>query len=88
MAGAAGALGLVFLAEKGWADMNLNFLKKKDKHFAYTLSDAQWREKLPPEAYRVLREAGTEAPRSSPLNAEKRAGVFHCKGCDLSLIHI
>lgn len=49
------------------------------------LSDAQWRERLTPEQYRVLRREGTEAPFSSPLNAEKRAGTYHCAGCDLPL---
>lgn len=49
------------------------------------MSDAQWREKLTPEQYRVLREHGTERAGTSPLNQEKRAGVFHCAGCDLPL---
>src|SRR5688500_9338195 len=44
------------------------------------LADAEWRKRLPPETYRVLRGAGTEAPRSSPLNGEKRPGVFACAG--------
>ena len=49
------------------------------------LSDAQWRQRLTPAQYKVLREEGTEAPGSSPLNAEKRNGQFHCAGCDLPL---
>ncbi len=49
------------------------------------LSDAEWKQKLSPAAFRVLRQEGTEAPGSSPLNAEKRAGVFHCAGCELPL---
>jgi peptide-methionine (R)-S-oxide reductase len=49
------------------------------------LSDAQWRERLTPAQYRVLREAGTEWARSSPLNDEKRAGTYLCAGCDLPL---
>jgi len=44
-------------------------------------SDAEWRASLPPEVYKVLREHGTERPHSSPLNAEKRDGVFACAGC-------
>lgn len=51
----------------------------------FTLSEAQWREKLPAEAYRVLRQEGTEPPFSSPLNEEKREGVFACTGCGLEL---
>jgi peptide-methionine (R)-S-oxide reductase len=49
------------------------------------LTDAEWQQRLSPAAYRVLRQAGTEAAGSSPLNAEKRAGTFHCAGCDLPL---
>lgn len=44
-------------------------------------TDAQWRAKLTPEAYRVTRLHGTEPPRSSPLNAEKRPGTFRCVCC-------
>jgi peptide-methionine (R)-S-oxide reductase len=50
-----------------------------------TLSDAEWRARLTPAQYDVLRHEGTERPGSSPLNAEKRAGTFHCAGCDLPL---
>lgn len=50
-------------------------------NFPYKLSDAEWRRKLGPAAYAVLRQADTERPGSSPLNAEHRAGTFSCKGC-------
>jgi peptide-methionine (R)-S-oxide reductase len=53
--------------------------------FEFELTDAQWRERLSPEAYKVLRGHGTERAGSSPLDREKRAGVFHCAGCDLPL---
>ncbi len=46
-------------------------------------SEAEWRALLSPAQYAVLREEHTERPFSSPLNDEKRAGVFHCAGCDL-----
>jgi peptide-methionine (R)-S-oxide reductase len=46
------------------------------------LSDAEWRERLTPEQYQVLREEGTERPRTSPLLKEKRAGTYVCAGCD------
>jgi peptide-methionine (R)-S-oxide reductase len=49
------------------------------------LSDAEWRKRLTPERYHILREEGTEASHSSPLNDEKRAGTYHCAGCDLAL---
>jgi peptide-methionine (R)-S-oxide reductase len=50
-----------------------------------THSDAEWRKLLGNERYHVLREAGTERPFSSPLDTEKRAGVFSCAGCGLPL---
>jgi peptide-methionine (R)-S-oxide reductase len=49
------------------------------------LSDAQWRQRLTPAQYNVLREEGTERAGTSPLNAEKRKGSYHCAGCDLPL---
>jgi len=51
----------------------------------WNLSDADWKRRLSPAAYQVLRKEGTERPFSSPLNNEKRAGTFHCAGCDLPL---
>jgi peptide-methionine (R)-S-oxide reductase len=52
---------------------------------AWRLSDAEWKKRLTPEQYRILRKEGTEAPGSSALNNEKRKGRFHCAGCDLPL---
>jgi peptide-methionine (R)-S-oxide reductase len=49
------------------------------------LSDAEWRRRLSPQAYAVLRQAATERPFSSPLNAEHRNGTFLCAGCALPL---
>ncbi|MDP1693416.1 MAG: peptide-methionine (R)-S-oxide reductase MsrB [Burkholderiaceae bacterium] len=49
------------------------------------LTNAQWRQRLTPAQYDVLREEGTERPGSSPLNTEKRKGTYHCAGCDLAL---
>jgi peptide-methionine (R)-S-oxide reductase len=47
----------------------------------FKLSDAEWRRRLPPESYAVLRQAATETPFTSPLNAEHRRGTFACAGC-------
>ena len=44
-------------------------------------TDADWRKSLSPEAFRVLREHGTERAFTSPLNDEKRTGMFTCAGC-------
>ncbi|MGA8259704.1 MAG: peptide-methionine (R)-S-oxide reductase MsrB [Arenicellales bacterium] len=49
------------------------------------LSESEWREKLTPEQFQILRKAGTERAYSSPLNAEHAQGVYHCAGCDLPL---
>ena len=46
-----------------------------------TKTDAEWRNELTPEQYRVTRQRGTERPFSSPLNGEKRAGMFNCFNC-------
>ncbi|MGE5639299.1 MAG: peptide-methionine (R)-S-oxide reductase MsrB [Clostridia bacterium] len=50
---------------------------------ALKLSDDEWKKRLPPESYKVLRKEATERAGTSPLNGEKRAGVFVCQGCDL-----
>jgi len=55
------------------------------KTFELVRSDAEWREALTPAQYRILRQAATERPHSSPLDKEKRAGVFTCAGCALPL---
>ena len=49
------------------------------------LSKDEWRKRLAPEQFAVLREEATERPGSSPLNNEKRKGYFACAGCDLPL---
>ena len=54
-------------------------------HYEVTLSDAQWRAKLSPAAYDVLRHEGTERPFTSPLLGEHRKGIFNCAGCALPL---
>jgi peptide-methionine (R)-S-oxide reductase len=48
-------------------------------------TDGDWRKSLSPEAYRVLREHGTERAFTSPLNDEKRTGMFTCAGCGKEL---
>lgn len=48
-------------------------------------SEAEWREQLTDEQYRVLRQHGTERAGTSPLNGEKRQGVFNCAGCGKEL---
>ena len=53
--------------------------------FELTRSPAEWRRRLGPERFAVLRQAATERPFSSPLNNEHRRGTFACAGCALPL---
>ena len=53
--------------------------------FAVNHTPQQWQQILGAQRYHILREAGTERPFSSPLDHEKRAGVFACAGCKLAL---
>ena len=50
--------------------------------FPFKLTDDEWKARLDPVAYNVLRHEDTERPFTSPLNEEKRAGNFRCAGCD------
>jgi peptide-methionine (R)-S-oxide reductase len=53
--------------------------------FEVAYPDEEWRRRLSAEQYYVLRAHGTERAGTSPLNQEKRAGAYHCAGCDLPL---
>lgn len=57
-----------------------------DTHaYPVTRTDAEWRARLTPEQYAVMRGHGTERPGSCALLYEKRAGTFSCVGCDQPL---
>ena len=69
-------------------DTSMAFFRQhspQDKRFPFEKSDAEWRASLSAEAYRVLRQHGTERPGSSALNGEKRPGRFLCAGCGQAL---
>jgi peptide-methionine (R)-S-oxide reductase len=53
--------------------------------FEYQLSDAEWRKRLTPMQYSVLRRGDTERAGTSPLDREKRKGTYACAGCNLPL---
>ena len=55
------------------------------KAFEVQHSPAEWRRRLGPQRYHILREAGTERAFTSPLLKEKRKGTFACAGCNLPL---
>ncbi len=56
-----------------------------EESFEITKTPEEWKKVLTPGQYYILREEGTERPFSSPLDHEKRAGIFHCAACDLPL---
>jgi peptide-methionine (R)-S-oxide reductase len=56
-----------------------------DKVFPVARTDAEWRARLTPEQYYVMRQHGTEAPGTCALLQEKRPGRFLCAGCDQPL---
>ena len=86
--GSLGVLGLAALAatpftrglflSKAWAATSAT-------PYEVTRTAAEWRKMLSPEAFRVLREQGTERPFTSPLLTEHRTGNFTCAGCQLPL---
>jgi peptide-methionine (R)-S-oxide reductase len=53
--------------------------------FEVALSDEEWRRRLNPQQYYVLREHGTERAGTSPLDKEYGAGIYHCAGCGQKL---
>ncbi len=53
--------------------------------YLFKLSDVEWRERLSPEQYKVMRSHGTERACTSPLNAETRTGTYACAGCGQAL---
>src|SRR5689334_11474708 len=64
------------------ARLPLEEIEMKVADYAVARSDEEWRKKLTPEQYHVMREHGTERAGSCALNYEKRAGAFSCAGCD------
>jgi peptide-methionine (R)-S-oxide reductase len=77
----------------GWIGAGASFLAlaacgtdpAEAKSFPITKTDAQWRKQLTAAQYAVLRKEATERAYSSPLDKEKRAGMFHCAGCNNAL---
>jgi peptide-methionine (R)-S-oxide reductase len=69
--------------QKNWKLLLAEGFKAPQPGEPLKLSDAEWKKRLAPPAYDVLREEGTERAGTSPLNDEKREGVFVCAGCEL-----
>ena len=62
-------------------DFSLEALMTDTSRPKVAKSDAEWRKELTPEQYYVTRQHGTERPFSSPLNVEKRKGMYACVSC-------
>jgi peptide-methionine (R)-S-oxide reductase len=77
---AARGLVAVGIAQLGFASG-----AKAADNFEVIHTDAEWKKLLSPNQFAVLRSAATERPFSSPLDHEKREGIFACAGCDLPL---
>ncbi len=72
-------------------------LLAQEEEFEVTLTEEEWRERLTPAQFAILREEATEWPdvpnapqvgllgEVSPLNDEKRDGIYYCQGCDLAV---
>ena len=60
-------------------------IRAAGESFEVTLSDDEWRKRLTPARFEILRRAGTEQAWSSPLEYEHRRGIYSCAGCDLAL---
>jgi peptide-methionine (R)-S-oxide reductase len=84
MVGLAGMTGGLILGARGQA-AGVDAPTEPASIEPVDLSQAEWQERLTDAEYRVLREAGTERPGSSPLNSETRPGTFVCAGCGLAL---
>lgn len=80
----------LFQTAKAAAGNEATVAKNPDPKFIpdyakWQLSDADWKKRLAPDAYAVLRKEATERPFTSALNEEKHKGVFSCAGCGYHL---
>ena len=71
--------------QKNWQTLLADGVKVPLPTEPLKLTKEEWRKRLNPEQFHILREEGTEQPGSSPLNNEKRPGIFACVGCGLPL---
>jgi peptide-methionine (R)-S-oxide reductase len=69
--------------QKNWMALLAAGVKLPTPNEPLKLSKEEWRKRLDKAQFYVLRDEGTERAGTSPLNQEKRDGVFVCAGCDL-----
>ena len=84
-AAAAGPSKEVEALQKNWRLLLAEGVKPPSPADKLNLSKDEWKKRLDRMQFHVLREEGTERAGSSPLDSEKRAGIFACAGCDLPL---
>lgn len=87
--GLLGGTGVIFAAaaqakDKDMTDTQIDPATIPD-YDKWQLSDAEWKARLSPEAYQVLRKEGTERAGTSPLDKEYGPGVYACAGCGFEL---
>lgn len=85
LAGTGALATLAFDGATRWRNNKAMAAAEAEGAFEITRTSEEWRALLTEAQYAVLREEATERPFTSPLNEEKRAGTFHCAGCDLPL---
>lgn len=84
-------LGLALFAGAGYGLSSLTrqgdaiAAESTAKAFEITKTEQEWRKVLTPSQFDILRQHATERPGTSELLHEKRAGIFHCAGCDLAV---
>jgi peptide-methionine (R)-S-oxide reductase len=65
--------------------LQIQEIEMTQEHFPVDKPDTEWRKVLSEDQFRVLREHGTERAGASPLNYEKRTGIYHCAACGQAL---
>lgn len=80
-----GSMKEIQTMQNNWRSLLAAGFKSPAPTEALKLSNDDWRKRLDKVQFNVLREEGTERAGTSPLNGEKRPGVFACAGCDLPL---
>ena len=61
------------------------FAKEELAEFPFRLTKSEWKARLTPFEFAVMREEATERAFTSPLNSNYEKGIYHCKGCDQKL---
>lgn len=79
------SVGVVAVALVGRRSLTGGSAGTPDANLRIRLTDAEWRARLSPASYEVLRKGDTEVPGTSPLVGEHRNGTFACAGCDQAL---